>query len=100
MVTRRIRAKGFGTKDFQFDGSNAQSAFAITPKLSGSQARERRLRYAAGAARILFGTSGSVKDVVGRSLRPCGSVDQKLAIIAQLLEPTSDIARLITNDRV
>jgi hypothetical protein len=46
MVTRRIRAKGFGTKDFQFDGSNTQSAFAITPKLSGSQPRERRPRYA------------------------------------------------------
>ena len=48
----------------------------------------------------LFGTRGSVKDVVGRSLRLCGSVNQKLAIIAQLLEPAGDIAGLIVNDFV
>ena len=54
----------------------------------------------AGAALTLFRTSGSVKDVVGRSLRLCGGVNQKLAIIAQLLEPAGDIGGLITNDRV
>ena len=30
-------------------------------------------------------TRGSVKNVVGRSLRLCGSVNQQLAIIVQLL---------------
>ena len=47
----------------------------------------------AGAALTLFRTSGSVEDVVGRSLRLRGGVNQKLAIIAQLLEPAGDVAR-------
>jgi hypothetical protein len=48
----------------------------------------------------LFGTRASVKDVVGHSLRLCGGMDQKLAIIAQLLEPAGDISGLIMNDFV
>ena len=48
----------------------------------------------------LFGTRRSVKDVVGRSLRLGGGVNQKLAIIAQLLEPAGDIGGLILNDSV
>ena len=57
-------------------------------------------RAVRGRRANLFGTSGSVKDVVGRSLRLGGSVNQKLAIIAQLLEPAGDITGLITNHRV
>ena len=48
--------------------------------------KRRRPRSGAGAGANSFGTRGSVKDVVGRSLRLCGSMNQKLAIIAQLLE--------------
>ena len=54
-------------------------------------------RATRGRRANLFGASGSTKDVVGRSLRMCGSVNQKLAIVAQLLEPSCDIGGLIVD---
>ena len=46
------------------------------------------------------GTGVSAKDIICRVLRLGGSMNQKLAIIAQLLEPAGDIAGLIVNDFV
>jgi hypothetical protein len=42
----------------------------------------------------------SAEYIVRGTLRLCGGVNQKLAIIAQLLEPAGDIAGLIVNDFV
>jgi hypothetical protein len=42
----------------------------------------------------------NVQNVIGCLLRLCGSVNQKLAIIAELLQPAGDVRGLITNDRV
>jgi len=61
--------------------------------------KRRRPREARAPANLL-GTTSSVKDVVGCSLRLCGGVNQKPAIVAQLLKPAGDIASLITNDCV
>ncbi len=42
----------------------------------------------------LFG-GNSIQDVIGRFLRLPGGVDDKLAVVAKLLEPSRDVRRLI-----
>jgi len=48
--------------------------------------------------RGISGDAGSAKDVIGRVLRLCGSMNEKLAIIAKLLQPAGNICSLIRND--
>ena len=80
--------------------------FGRTDRLGDYADLERKLTQGNGARAKRgrrsnsFGTRGSVQDVVGRSLRLCGSMNQKLAIVAQLLHPAGDIAGLIVNDFV
>jgi hypothetical protein len=59
---------------------------------------ERRARATARARRkILFHAHFPIQNEVSRALCLGGSVNQKLAIVAQLLEPADDIAGLIMN---
>jgi hypothetical protein len=67
--------------------ANGGARMNISEKLQDCLEGHCGARAMHGRRANLFGTRGSVKDVVGRSLRLCGSLNQKLAIIAQLLEP-------------
>src|ERR1700730_5177105 len=78
------------------------AAFASLPSCSvqnGLRAKKAR-RLVRGAALTLCRTGGSVEDVVGCSLRLCGSMNEKLAISAEFLEPACEIGGLIANDPV
>ncbi len=60
---------------------------------------QRRPRERAGAARSLL-VAGAVEDIICRALRLGCRVNQKLAIIAKLLQPAGDVRGLILDDRV
>ncbi len=82
------------------------SRFRVSPVMLRSEwtslekSAAPRERRRAGAALTLCRTGGSVEDVVGCSLRLCGSMNEKLAISAEFLEPACEIGGLIANDPV